>query len=219
MPEIEKKGFSIPEKVLHVTASVAEYNFIENLKSRLLYLYGEIAEVGEGEGILSFSSKTGELIERIIAFNREDHGKEVAERRPIYLFINSPGGSMNEGFALVDAISLSKTPIYTVNIGEWSSMSFLIGITGHKRLSFPNATFLLHDGSSGAYGSTNKVQDRVKFEERYEAEVVKEHVLKHSNMTSTVYDALARVEYYMLPGDAMKHGFIDEIITDIDAIF
>ena len=97
-------------------------------------------------------------------------------------------------------------------------MSFLIGITGHKRFSFPHATFLLHDGSSGAFGSSNKVQDRVKFDERFENEVVKAHVLSHSKMTSAEYDAYARVEYYMLPNDALERGFIDEVVTDIDAI-
>ena len=136
----------------------------------------------------------------------------------ISLYINSPGGNLNEGFALIDAIKISKTPVYTINVGQWSSMSFLIGITGHKRFSLPSATFLMHDGSSGAFGSTSKVQDCVEFEKRFKNEVIKKHVLDHSKMQAVDYDALARVEYYLLPKDALERGFIDKIVDDIDAI-
>lgn len=203
---------------LKATCTLGELSRLDDIKHRKLYLYGQITDVDSEDGFLSDVSKTGELIEHILSYNREDMGKPLLERKPILIYINSPGGDLNEGFALIDAITLSKTPVWTINVGQWSSMSFLIGITGHRRLSFPNSTFLLHDGVSGAFGSANKVQDRVKFEERYENEVVKRHVLSHSNMDSVDYDALARVEYYMLPPDALKRGFIDAIITDIDTI-
>ena len=68
------------------------------------------------------------------------------------------------------------------------------------------------------FGSASKVQDRIDFEKRFEREVVKRHVLDHSKMDEVDYDALARVELYLLPQDALKRGFIDEIITDIDTI-
>ena len=218
MKEVDKMSLSYSDDNLKVTCSLAEKKRLEDLKERKLYLYGEIADYDTEEGIIGHASKTGEIVEQILGFNEDDRDIPAEEREPIKLYIDSPGGNQTEGFSLVDAIQLSKTPIYTVNLGEWSSMSFLIGITGHKRFSFPSATFLLHDGSSGAFGSTNKVQDRVKFEERYELEVVKQHVLRHSNMNSEEYDALARVEYYMLPADALKKGFIDEIVSDVNTI-
>jgi ATP-dependent protease ClpP protease subunit len=80
-------------------------------------------------------------------------------------------------------------------------------------------TFLMHDGATAMFGSANKVQDRIDFEKRFEQEVVRRHVLKHSNMDQVDYDALARVELYLLPEDALKRGFIDEIVTDLDTIF
>lgn len=200
-------SFEIPEN-LQVRCNLLEYQFIKDYSKRKLYLDSEI----DGDGTV------GELIERIMEYNRDDKGLRPGERKPIKLFINSPGGNVQEGFSLISVMELSKTPIYTINIGLWASMSFLIGIAGHKRLSLPNMTFLMHDGSSVAWGSTSKVQDQIEFSKRFELEVVKEHVLKYSTMKASDYDALSRVELYMLPNDALERGFIDEIVTDIDAI-
>ena len=208
----------IPQEIIRITSTIDEYRRLQDATNRRLFLYGEIAPLDEDCSDFISASMVGQLVESIMQYNREDKDTPVEWRSPIRLYINSPGGDLDEGFSLVDAIEISKTPIYTINIGQWSSMSFLIGIAGHKRFSFPSATFLLHDGSSGAYGSANKVQDRVKFEERYEHEVVKTHVLKHGNMSSDEYDALARVEYYMLPNDALRRGFIDYIVESIDDI-
>ncbi|MBR2836762.1 ATP-dependent Clp protease proteolytic subunit [Candidatus Saccharibacteria bacterium] len=203
---------------MRIACNMEEYTRIVDAEDRRLYLYDTLTPLGDCDHSYDFSSTAGKLVEQIIEYNRMDRGLPVSEREPIRLYINSPGGDQTEGFSLVDTIKLSKTPVYTINTGQWSSMSFLIGITGHRRFSYSSATFLLHDGSSGAFGSVNKVQDRVKFEERYEQEIVKNHVLDHSNMTSSEYDALARVEYYMLPDDALRRGFIDEIVKDIDTI-
>ena len=211
---------SLPEKLnFNVESTLEDYERMRNLEDRRLYLYGEIASVDFEEKCVNLSvSTTSKLVEMIINFNRIDHDIPVEEREPIRLYINSPGGDLVEGMALLSAIELSKTPIYTINVGQWSSMAFLIGIAGHKRLSLPNAMFLMHDGTSGAFGSTSKVQDQIEFEKRFEKEVVKSHVLKHSNMKAVDYDALARVELYMLPTDALDRGFIDEVVTDINAI-
>ncbi|MBQ3432852.1 ATP-dependent Clp protease proteolytic subunit [Candidatus Saccharibacteria bacterium] len=205
--------------VMNIAAELHEYRRVEELDDRRLYLYGAIESIdAEDKGLYYDASMASSLVEHILEFNRQDEGLRSDERKPIRLYINSPGGNIAEGFALVAAIELSKTPVYTVNVGQWSSMAFLIGICGHKRFSLPNMTFLMHDGATAMFGSTNKVQDRIDFEKRFEQEVIRRHVLKHSNMDQVDYDALARVELYLLPEDAIKRGFIDEIVTDIDAI-
>ena len=201
-------SFEIPRDMLKITTNAEEYRMLEDLKERRLYLYREIEPLGYEET----SNET------ILDFNREDMNVPISDRKPIRLFINSPGGDVTDGMPIIAAIELSKTPVYTINLGQWCSMAFLIGITGHKRFSLPYATFLLHEGTSFAGGATNKVQDRVKFDERVEKEVIKPHVLHHSNMKEHEYDALARVEYYLLPPDAKERGFIDEIVTDLNVI-
>ena len=206
----------IPEDMMRINCDIEEYQNLKDREERRLYLTREIMSLDYDEGnYYEFNSWVGQIILDILEYNREDEGKPIAERKPIKLYINSPGGEVVEGFPLISTIELSKTPVYTINIGQWSSMSFLIGITGHKRFALPYTTFLLHDGSTVNYGTTSKALDKAKFDGRFEQEVVKPHVLKHSNMTSAEYDGLLMVEYYMLPQDAKSHHFIDHIIDDI----
>lgn len=209
---------NISDNILKVSATIEECLILDDLKERRLYLTHCINPVDDEESLNDHLSSIGQMVKFIFDCNREDQNLPVDERKPIKIYINSPGGDLGEGFSLISAIELSKTPIWTINIGQWSSMSFYIGITGHRRFSLPYMTFLLHDGTSGAFGSTNKVQDRVKFDERFELEVVKKHVLRHGTMSEHEYDAQSRVEYYMLPEDALKLGFIDEIVTDLRTI-
>ena len=196
--------------------SPEEYDIIREAENRRLYLYSGIDWLGYENNDLMYTSYCGWLIRQIMKYNREDEGKDA--RAPIILYINCPGGDVVEGFALADAIAASRTQVYTVNTGQWSSMAFMIGITGDKRFSLPHSTFLLHDGDFSARGSTHKVLDRAAFLERFENEVAKKHVLDHSNLTELEYDGIKLKEYYMLPDEALEHGFIDQIIESIDEI-
>jgi ATP-dependent Clp protease protease subunit len=191
---------------------------MQDLEHRRLYLYGSLFDIDAGEDPLKVSSPACALAEHIMEFNRIDIASKTENPEPIRLYINSPGGDITEGFTLIDAICMSKTPVWTINIGQCSSMAFLISISGHRRFSFPSASFLMHDGTSGAIDSTNKMQDRVKFNMRFEKEVVRAHILSHGKMSKKEYDKLERVEFYMLPKEALRYGFIDEIVTDISAI-
>ena len=208
----------IPDEIVRIGCTIEEYQNLRSTEERRLYLSRAIYSLDDEDSVNEYLSTAAQIVQLIFEFNAEDRELPPDQRRPIKLFINSPGGDVAEGFPLVAAIELSKTPVYTINIGEWNSMAFLIGITGHKRFALPYTKFLLHEGSLFAGGSTNKVQDRVEFDKRFEQEIVKEHILKHSNMTGSDYDALARVEYYMLPEDPIKRHFIDEIIEDIEAV-
>lgn len=208
----------IPDEIVRIGCTIEEYRNLRSTEERRIYLSREICYLDYEDSANEYLSTTAQIVQLIFEFNAEDKEIPVDQRRPIKLFINSPGGDIAEGFPLVAAIELSKTPVYTINMGEWCSMAFLIGITGHKRFALPYTKFLLHEGSLLAGGSTNKVQDRVEFDKRFTQEIVKKHVMKYSNMTGVDYDALARVEYYMLPEDAVEHHFIDKIIEDIETI-
>lgn len=210
---MEKKGyydfeFSF-EDVINERATVEELFYVKDLQQRKFFLTAEIEQ-----------ATVGDLVRHIMQLNREDMGIPAEQRRPILLYIASPGGEVNAGFQLIDAILTSKTPVYTVNLGCQYSMAFLIGLAGHKRFASRNAKFLMHDGSNFVYGNSSKVQDRVKFDARVE-ERVREYVLSRSRITPQEYDSKFRVEWYMFADEAKEKGFTDFIIgvdCDMDAV-
>lgn len=207
------------EKSLRLNCSFQELAYLNEIDARRLYLYGEIASSdGCDDDCTFYTSQAASIVKKIFDYNREDRGLHGVERQPIILYINSPGGELAEGFSLVAAMKLSKTPIYTINTGMWCSMAFLIGITGSKRYSLPFTTFLMHEASGFSFGKISNMEDKIKFDRKFSDTVVKQHVLKHSRMTEEEYDHVVKNELYLLPEEALEYGFIDEIVTDIDTI-
>ena len=91
------------------------------------------------------------LIEAIHRINDDDAEKEKEyngwEREPIRLYIYTYGGACYAGFALIDAIRASKTPVHTIVLGTAMSMGIFIFNAGHKRLIGEHATLMYHDVS------------------------------------------------------------------------
>jgi ATP-dependent Clp protease protease subunit len=158
-----------------------------------------------------------DIVANILKWNKEDKGIPKEERKKIIVYINTYGGSVSDGFSIIDTILLSKTPVVTVNIGCEYSMGFLIGLAGHERLTLPSATFLLHDGSTGVINSMSKVSDTAKFYKQME-EQIKDYVLAHSSLSSKMYNSKYGNEWYMYPTEALKYNFVDRVVTDIDEI-
>ncbi len=190
-------------------ARINEVLYVKDLKQRKLYLNDDIN-----------SDSAMEIVHHILQFNTDDAGIPADSRRPILLYVTSCGGSVDAGFALIDAIRCSKTPVYTINIGFQYSMGFLIGLAGHKRFAMPNARFLLHDGSDFVFDSGAKAQDQMEFHKKANART-KEYILAMSKVTPEEYDSRLRVEWYMFAEEAKRYGFTDCIVgqdCDIDAI-
>jgi ATP-dependent Clp protease, protease subunit len=182
--------------------------FVRDLKQRKLFL-----------GVITEESVV-DLIKFIYQFNKEDKGIEPSERQPILLYITSAGGDVEAGFAAIDAIMISKTPVYTVNVGYEYSMGFLVGLAGHKRYATRNSKYLLHDGTEAVFDSGAKARDRVAFSNKIE-ERIKELVLSRSKITEKEYNKNLRVEWYMHADEAKEKGFVDCIVgedCDIDEI-
>ncbi|MGL5330694.1 MAG: ClpP family protease [Peptostreptococcaceae bacterium] len=157
---------------------------------------------------------------QIMKFNKEDKGLPVEARKPIIIYINSNGGEIDNGLALIDVIKQSKTPVYGVVVSYAYSMGGIILVACHKRIAFKHSTVLVHDGSGGAYGSTGKVKDQIKFLEKLDA-AVKDIVVGHTKITSEKYDEMYDREWYIM-GDELKDlGIIDMVVgedIDIDEI-
>ena len=90
-----------------------------------------------------------DIIKDIFEINFDDDEKEEIykdwERKPIQLFINSYGGSVYDGLALIDVIKRSKTPVHTVCIGSCMSMALWVWLSGAKRFVGESTTLMFHD--------------------------------------------------------------------------
>lgn len=183
-------------------SGLEEQLYLRDLKQRKLFLNTEIC-----------LDSTGDIARHILQINAEDRNIPREKRRPILLYICSPGGDVDSGFGLIDAIEASETPVYTINMGFEYSMAFLIGLSGHKRFAMRNAKFLMHDGSSFAYNSTSKLQDQMEFQKAAEHRIM-EYVISHSSLSEEEYREKWRVEWYMFADEAKEHGFCDCIIGE-----
>lgn len=202
MTKANKGYFDIDLDIQKVfeTSGLTDIFVYQDLKQRKLFLENEID-----------TYTVSDIVKNIMQYNADDKDVPVEERKPILLYISSNGGEVDAGFSLIDAIICSKTPVYTINMARAYSMGFLIYLAGHKRFAYPNSRFLLHDGSNFVYDSSNKVMDRMRFEEKSEKRI-KQFVLSHSNVAEELYDSNSRVEWWCFPEEAKEYGFTDYII-------
>lgn len=183
-------------------SSLDEYNKIKHHQVRELYL----------EDVDNDSSR--QLVRSIIDFNREDANIPVESRKPIYIYINSYGGSVTDAYAIIDAITMSKTPVYTVCIGVAYSAGGIILMSGHKRKMYPKSSFMFHEGSAGMFGDAGKVKDTVKFYEK-QLKQLKELVLTRSKITEELYSEKVDRDWYLTADECLQHGIIDEISSTL----
>jgi ATP-dependent Clp protease protease subunit len=184
--------------------------FEESLNERKIILNEDISEY---------------VIERVVVqilkFNKQDKGLPIEQRKPIYLYINSCGGEIANGYAIIDTIETSKTPVYGVVIGYAYSMGGLILLACHKKIGFKNSTILLHDGSMGVSTSGSKSKDVAKFYDTLN-DRIKEFVVSKTKMTPEFYDSKYEKEFYMYANaEAKELGVIDFIVgedVDLDEI-
>lgn len=188
--------------ILDKVDCIDEYFYLRDLKQRKLFINTAIDQ----PSIIA-------VIRHIMQYNADDRDIPVEKRKPILLYLTSEGGQVDAGFELIDVIQNSKTPVYTINLGYWYSMGFLIGIAGHKRFASSNSKMLMHDGSTFVYNSGAKAQDQMRFQAKTD-ERIKQYVMSRSKITSDDYDKQFRSEWYLFADEAKEMGFVDYIIGE-----
>lgn len=159
------------------------------------------------------STSVEDACKAILQYNKEDAaaGLDKDARKPVMIYLDTPGGEVTAGMKLIDIIQSSKTPVYIVNLGTCYSMGFLIYIVGHKRFASRNATFLMHDGSIEIGGSSSKTRDYIAFNDMLE-ERTKALVTSTTTISSELYDEKFRKEWYMFAQEAKELGIVDYIV-------
>ena len=148
------------------------------------------------------------VIAQLIFLAHED------EKKDITLYINSPGGSVSAGMAIIDTMNFIKPHVSTVCIGMAASMGAMILSCGEKgkRFILPNAEVMIHQPLGGAEGQASDIA------------IQAEHILK---IRDTLYKMLADNtgktldqikkdadrDYWMSANESVKYGIVDKVIT------
>lgn len=181
-------------------------NFYNNLEARILWLDTDVDE------------DVFELEKYIVMWNIEDFLIPVEQRLPIRLMFFSPGGDLDVNNAMIDAITLSKTPVYGYNMGVAYSAACYIYMACHKRFAMPNSKFLIHAGSCELGGDYNNISSFM-LEYNGTMRALKQFVVEHSSITQDLVDEKFVGDWYVSAKDAHEeYGFVDHIITSLDDI-
>lgn len=163
-------------------------------KNRYLILYNEINE-----------SSADFIITKLRAMDMIDHNT------PIYFEINSPGGSVEDGMGIINAIKSIQAPVYTVVSGNACSMAALISIVGTKRYIYPNSYWMQHPLSTMVGDYTSFIKDHMKFIEEYE-QLMLDIFKQHTKLTSEDLIKLQNGELWLNAERALEKGVVDEIL-------
>lgn len=154
-------------------------------------------------------------VDSVIRFwNKVDENIPVEERQPIKIYIHSPGGYLTSAFSIIDSIKLSKTPVHTIAIGDVYSGGFFIFLAGDKKLAYPHASFLYHEGATTNGGDANKFRNFAKFYE-VQLEQLKHIVLKNSGISEEEYEKHIKDDWWLTSEEAVQFGIADEILTEL----
>ncbi len=137
------------------------------------------------------------------------------EKAPITVYINSPGGSADSGFAIYDALRFFKPPVRTVVTGLCASAAVMIYLAAprERRYSLPNARFLLHQPSTMVLGSASDIkisaEEIVKLRERYNQIVGQETGKTPEQVTQD-----ADRDFWLSPEEAAQYGLVGKIVKN-----
>ena len=161
---------------------------------------------------------TFEITKQIYEYNRADKGIPVEERKPIVIFIYSYGGDVHQGYALISAITASKTPVYTVNAGIAMSMGALLLLAGHKRYAMKYSTAMLHPGSSSQSGDYEQMQESQKNYKRT-VDMMADYIIERTGMAKKKLSSNWTRDWYLSGADQKSLGLVQEIIDNLDEVF
>jgi ATP-dependent Clp protease protease subunit len=172
------------------------------LVDKTIFLYGEISNSSTMKAIDNFLE--------IIEYNEEFENPGD----PIKLIINSPGGSVYDGFGIIGLMETSPIPIHTYAYGQIMSMALPIFASGQKRFSSPYTTFMYHGISwDSPYEKLEwhkqEAHEGDRLQKMYDQIILKKTKMLKSDMENI---KLTKSEWYFDPKKALKLGVVDKIL-------
>lgn len=182
-------------------------NYYEQIDNRIIWLDHELTE----EGI--------EIVKKIMMWNLDDNDKNipVENRKPIKLMLMSPGGDVYTMLSLIDAIKLSKTPVWTCSFGLAASAACMLLMSGHKRFCMPTSHAMWHAGSAGMSGTMTQVKDTSKHLDVLETQM-QDILFNSTKVDKKKFKKVQDSDWYLTAADMVEWGFVDKIVESLDEI-
>lgn len=168
------------------------------LKDRIIMLTGQVTD-----------DMANAIVAQLLFLDSQDSEKDI------YLYINSPGGSVTAGMAIYDTMQFIKADVQTIVLGMAASMgSFLLTAgTKGKRFALPNAEVMIHQPLGGAQGQATEI------------EIAARHILKtREKLNQIIADQTGQPieviekdtdrDNYMTAQEAKDYGLIDDVLTN-----
>jgi ATP-dependent Clp protease protease subunit len=133
------------------------------------------------------------------------------KKKPIFIEINSPGGSVADGMSIINAMEQSEAPIITVISGQACSMAALLSIVGDKRFIYANSYWMQHSTSDIVGDYIQYIKDRTKFLIEFEQRT--EKILKEKTKLSKMdIHKIRSGELWLNAEQSLNKGVVDRVI-------
>ena len=134
--------------------------------------------------------------------------------RDIFLYINSPGGSVSAGLAMYDTMQYLQSPVNTICMGLAASMGAFLLAAGRKgkRMALPHSRVMIHQPSGGAQGTAADIEIQAR-EILYLRHQMNELMSKHTGKSTEQIEHDIIRDYFMSADQAKDYGIIDTVIT------
>ncbi|MDP2963984.1 MAG: ATP-dependent Clp endopeptidase proteolytic subunit ClpP [Sulfurimicrobium sp.] len=168
------------------------------LKERVVFLVGPVNEISANV-----------VVAQLLFLESENPDKDI------YLYINSPGGSVTAGMAIYDTMQFIKPDVSTLCIGQAASMGALLLTAGApgKRYSLPNSRMMIHQPLGGFQGQASDIEIHAK-EILYLRQKLNEILARHTGQTIKSIDKDTDRDNFMSAEQSVKYGLIDKVLVN-----
>jgi ATP-dependent Clp protease protease subunit len=180
---------------LGVSLDDSVYNRL--LRERIIFLGSEVTD-----------SIANRICGQLLLLAAED------PQRDIYLWINSPGGSVHSGMAIYDTMQYIENDVVTTAMGMAASMGQLLLCAGTKgkRYALPHARIMMHQPSGGMGGTASDIAIQAE-QMIYTKKMFQERVAFHTGQTVEQIEADSDRDRWFTAKEGLEYGFIDKVIT------
>ncbi len=166
------------------------------LKDRIIFLSGEIDDL-----------TANLVVAQMIFLEAEDPDKDI------FMYINSPGGSVSAGMAIYDTMQYIKCDVSTICVGLAASMGAFLLASGAKgkRKALPNSEIMIHQPLGGARGQATDIEIQAKQILKIKEKLANILAERTGKPLETLKADMER-DFYMAADEAKEYGLIDEVI-------